>query len=373
MLTHRPSPAPLRVLRELEPRPEPWDRPKAAPRSAPLALVATTPTSWSRSTARPSRCPPPRAQAARLAVIGLAARVGDGQQHRRLRYGRARRRHPRPGHRGGAVALTGLRFPPNDLKHAHRRSSWLALETLRRRGGPGHATELPRERTGCARRHGLRPGPSPATARSWRVRGLGRAASGVHDPSSGPTMRPKAAFVGITLASAGVRRHHAQHRRQTGSTASLDRRPASSHTVSSRGAQRASVALELAIPGACASGELDAAVIGAVDLSPPSPCTATRSPKLGIDRDVSGDRRRSASSWCVPKTSAATRSSRCSGADSADDAPRQMRSLLHEVASFAAHAALGLLCLRWLIRRRSQRSRSMVEAAVARPARCDHR
>ncbi|MFD8686504.1 beta-ketoacyl synthase N-terminal-like domain-containing protein [Streptomyces sp. NPDC059651] len=273
---------PLRVLSA----PEEWTGPRRAavsafgfggtnahlvvdhPEDAPPSSAARSPRRSATAVRRPDE--PSRGRT--VAIVALGARVGDGTGVEDLR------RAVLGGERRGpateiAVELTGLCFPPSGLERTVRHQL-LVLEAARE---AARAVALPRERTMVVIGMGVDPEVARAGAR-WRVPyWLERAAGqGVAVPPSGPA---RDAFVPPMTAEGVV-----------GSMPNLVASRIStqldlagpSFAVSAEEASGL-VALEVAAR-AVRSGEADAALVGAADLS----CEAVHRAalrELGVEDD----------------------------------------------------------------------------------------
>jgi acyl transferase domain-containing protein/3-hydroxymyristoyl/3-hydroxydecanoyl-(acyl carrier protein) dehydratase len=258
--------SPLRLLAE----PEDWPGPRRAAVSAfgfgganaHLIVDAwegpagASPPRPAPALARPAPGPPGETSEP-VAIVAIGARVADGADAEDFRRA-VLLGEPRPGRRTSIdVALTGLRFPPVDLQSAHAQHV-LVLEAARE---AVRGIQLPRERTMVV----IGMGTDPEVARYVALR---RTASG---PAPAPEIPPlTAAGVLGTMPNLVANRINMQ----------LDL-TGPGCTVS---AEEGSGLVALAIAArALRTGEADAALAGAVDLScEPVHETATRA--LGRDQ-----------------------------------------------------------------------------------------
>ena len=253
--------SPLRLLAE----PEDWPGPRRAAVSAfgfgganaHLIVDAwegpagASPPRSAAAPARPALAPPPEETSEPVAIVAIGARVADGADAEDFRQA-VLLGEPRPGRRTCInVVLAGLRFPPVDLQSAHAQHV-LVLEAARE---AVRGVELPRERTVVV----IGMGTDPEVARYAALR---RTAGG---PVPAPEIPPlTAAGVLGTMPNLVANRINMQ----------LDL-TGPGCTVS---AEEGSGLVALAIAArALRTGEADAALAGAVDLScEPIHETATR-------------------------------------------------------------------------------------------------
>ena len=252
--------SPLRLLAE----PEDWPGPRRAAVSAfgfgganAHLIVDAWEGPAAASPPRPAAAParlvpaPPEETSEPIAIVAIGARVADGADAEDFRQA-VLLGEPRPGRRTSIdIALAGLRFPPVDLQSAHAQHV-LVLEAARE---AARGVQLPRERTMVV----IGMGTDPEVARYAALR---RTAGG---PAPAPEIPPlTAAGVLGTMPNLVANRINMQ----------LDL-TGPGCTVS---AEEGSGLVALAIAArALRTGEADAALAGAVDLScEPIHETATR-------------------------------------------------------------------------------------------------
>ncbi|WP_405868549.1 beta-ketoacyl synthase N-terminal-like domain-containing protein [Streptomyces sp. NBC_00005] len=256
---------PLRLLR----RSEPWEGPRRAAVSAfgfggnNAHLVVDAWEETQGAVARPVRdAPTPDpAPVEPVAIVAIGARVGDGRDVHDLTHALLTGTPTTAPRSTVDVELAGLSFPPHDLERAHAQQL-LVTEAARE---AARGTVLPGERTMVLVGMGCDPEVARHHARA-------RAAAWSGDSGTGDAFAPPldAAAVLGTMPNVVANRLNAQ----------LDLR-GPSFTVSAEEASGL-VALDLAAR-ALATGEADAALVGAVDLSH-EPVHRAALAELGIDR-----------------------------------------------------------------------------------------
>ncbi|MEU6253481.1 beta-ketoacyl synthase N-terminal-like domain-containing protein [Streptomyces sp. NPDC047043] len=269
------TPTPLRLLR----RSEPWDGPRRASVSAfgfggnnahlivdawegrQGAVALPAPAAAPSSAAAPSPAAAPSSAPDPVAVVAIGARVGDGRDVHDLTHALLTGTPATDPRTTVDVELADLRFPPRDLDRAHAQQL-LVMEAVRE---AVRGTALPGERTTVLVGMGCDPEVARHNARA-------RAGSWAQDADTADALAPpldSAAVLG-TMPNVVANRLNAQ----------LDLR-GPSFTVSAEEASGL-VALELAAR-ALTTGEADAAVVGAVDLSH-EPVHLAALAELGIER-----------------------------------------------------------------------------------------